>query len=131
MKDTLFDTNVERIPEAGCWLWLGCIGNGYGKFRGMQAHRYSWLLHIGSTNGLRVLHRCDIPSCVNPAHLFLGTQSDNMLDRSIKGRHENQNTHISHCKRGHEFTEENTYLRSSGNRECRTCHRLKNSGRLL
>lgn len=53
------------------------------------AHRFSWIIYFGSIpNGLHVLHHCDIPKCVNPEHLFLGTQSDNMNDMHSKGRHE-------------------------------------------
>ena len=65
--------------------------NGYGhrSFRGknMLAHRVSWILAYGEIpNGLNVLHRCDNPSCVNPSHLFLGTQKDNIKDCQQKGR---------------------------------------------
>jgi hypothetical protein len=79
----------------GCWLWTSQrTPEGYGQFhfgrRGTPpwyAHRLAWELSNGPIpDGLSVLHHCDTPSCVNPQHLFLGTQTDNMQDASRKGR---------------------------------------------
>ncbi len=75
-----------------CWLWTGAKKiDGYGQFgvlnKTQQAHRVSWELHYSPIPpGLHVLHRCDNPPCVNPAHLFLGTNADNVKDRIEKGR---------------------------------------------
>jgi hypothetical protein len=75
-----------------CWLWTACVNTyGYGcitiEYTMYQAHRVSYELEYGRVpNGQSVLHKCDTPRCVNPTHLFLGTQADNMRDRSIKGR---------------------------------------------
>lgn len=85
---------TECIPEpnSGCWLWLGyCDKNGYGGFgynwKMRIAHRFSYEAFCGPiTNGLHVLHKCDTPSCVNPDHLFLGTELDNARDKHAKGR---------------------------------------------
>jgi|SRR5579859_1508444 len=75
-----------------CWLWQGMLcGKGYGKFiferRLQYAHRVSYQLFVGSIpEGLCVLHKCDVPACVNPKHLFLGTNLDNVQDMMQKGR---------------------------------------------
>lgn len=74
---------------ADCWFWVGARHRlGYGLFNGRKAHRASWEIHCGAIPaGMSVLHRCDVRNCVNPAHLFLGTQADNMRDMVAKGRH--------------------------------------------
>lgn len=76
-----------------CWIWTARINyGGYGQFRTTgrlteYAHRVSWKLHGGPIPaGMDVLHRCDRPACVNPGHLFLGTDADNVSDRNAKGR---------------------------------------------
>lgn len=56
------------------------------EFGVYSAHRYSYRIHNGDLNGLQVLHKCDVRSCVNPDHLFLGTQSENICDMDRKGR---------------------------------------------
>lgn len=97
MKSLKERFNEKWIPvsESGCWLWIGSIsGNmGYGEIqRGdgtkIKAHRLSYELHVGSIpNNQRVLHKCDVPQCVNPHHLFLGSMHDNAIDMIYKGRH--------------------------------------------
>ena len=76
-----------------CWPWLGGKGHfGHGKFydggRRRPAHQVAFELHHGRpvTPGLFVLHDCDNPPCCNPAHLYEGTQADNMRDRDVRGR---------------------------------------------
>lgn len=75
-----------------CWYWDGCIDDvGYGrlgKYDGEnKAHRISWKLFNGEIpDGMKILHKCDIKNCVNPDHLFLGTQQDNIKDMVLKGR---------------------------------------------
>lgn len=87
-----FFEKIELITESGCWVWMGAMfSDGYGQMkinrRKELAHRISWRLHSSQiANGLDVLHRCDIPCCVNPDHLFLGTDSDNQRDSYRKGR---------------------------------------------
>ncbi len=99
----------ERIPKEsleerfwryvqktdGCWLWTASLsgkpGNAYGSLHNEgkmeKAHRISWTIHNGKIpEGIFVLHKCDNPVCINPSHLFLGTQFDNMRDMVSKGR---------------------------------------------
>ena len=75
--------------KTGCWNWKKHIGtHGYGSMsRGRLAHRVAYQKYVGPIpRGQHVLHRCDNRRCVKPAHLFIGTQSDNLKDASDKGR---------------------------------------------
>ncbi len=81
---------TERTDD--CWLFTGCKdGGGYGNLPALgqvKAHRVSWLVHRGPIpKGMKVLHKCDVRNCVNPTHLFIGTQADNVRDMMEKGRH--------------------------------------------
>jgi HNH endonuclease len=87
-----FRQRVTQEPNTGCWLWTGnTFPNGYGQIscggRKLLTHRVSFELDRGSVPADKVVcHRCDVPLCVNPDHLFLGTQSDNVSDCYKKGR---------------------------------------------
>ena len=89
----------------GCWIWNGeKTSQGYGmlKINGKRkrAHRFSYQLFVGEiAGGLCVCHRCDVPSCVNPEHLFAGTHSDNMADCVAKGRHPSSKPGNRFCRR--------------------------------
>ena len=83
---------VKGSEPDSCWLWTGSQWLGYGRFNAegktVRAHRFAYAEHFGPVpDGLDVLHRCDNPSCCNPAHLVAGSHADNMIDREIKGRH--------------------------------------------
>lgn len=88
----LFHSSYIPVTETGCWIWEKSIARkGYGimwvQNEKNGAHRYSWELYHGPIpKGMFVLHKCDVPSCVNPDHLFLGTHQDNMDDMRSKGR---------------------------------------------
>lgn len=101
-----FESRYSVDEETGCWIWMmGKNPKGYGVIGGaingkryakpgtnMLAHRVSWIIHRGEipkgkgAHGTVVMHICDNPSCVNPDHLRLGTQSDNVKDMIAKGR---------------------------------------------
>ena|SRR5258706_14366120 len=85
------DRLLAKIVKSGdCWLWTAyCDNLGYGKFKFSEtlAHRASWVLHNGPIpEGIKVLHTCDRPACINPEHLFLGTDQINIMDRQAKER---------------------------------------------
>lgn len=89
---------VDR--SRACWNWIGHRNsNGYGHIsidnRMVLSHRHAWSLERGEIPaGMFVLHHCDNPACVRPAHLYLGTKRDNALDRERRGRGYNQRKHI-------------------------------------
>ena len=135
---TRFLSKVQKT--AYCWNWTGSYttnkrGIRYGQFwfafegqprKNWKAHRFSYLLHCGEFDrNLKVCHECDNGLCVNPSHLFLGTQSDNMLDCSSKGRH--VGNRVRHkkamCPKGHPYAGDNLYLTPEGYRICKKCRR--------
>lgn len=94
MTSDVFERYVERIPFTTCWIWVGQSITGksdYGYFRENKrvvlAHRRALEWKLGKTFGEIVRHSCDTPSCVNPAHLLLGSYKDNVADAVARGRH--------------------------------------------
>jgi hypothetical protein len=134
VADRLF-AKLAQQPD-GCIEFTGaCMPNGYGRIAlGGQgggvglAHRVAWELANGPIpEDLHVCHRCDNPPCCNPAHLFLGTRSDNMRD-SVSKRRDRHGRRTS-CKNGHLYDEANTRWSPSGSRVCRACDRARNPAR--
>jgi len=138
MPDSFADRNaktfwlhVSKSKQNECWLWRGRIERsmGYGRmkvlgFRKFQfAHRFSWFLHHGSWPKV-IDHLCRNKACVNPSHLEDVTHAINVLRG---GGPTAVNARKTHCKNGHPFTKENTYLHTARNRApyrtCLTCNK--------
>ena len=123
--------NTSAGPD-GCHLWMAARDpNGYGRFRAGEttvlAHR--WILGfqrgVPLGEGENACHHCDNPPCVNLAHLYVGTHTDNMRDicESAEGHYNSRKTQ---CPRGHPYAGENLYIiPGTGSRVCRTCARLR------
>jgi hypothetical protein len=126
-KETVrFWRRVDIKSPEECWEWQGSRrGDGYGQFyvqgKHRAVHRFSFFITNFYWPSV-VRHKCDNRCCVNPHHLEGGNQSDNMKDVLERGRHFHANK--THCPHGHEYTEENTYVRpEKKGRECRACRR--------
>lgn len=98
MRESLelrIEKKIDRVTESGCWIFTGAVNHfGYGmvglggRKDGIdRVHRIMYRKHFGAIpDGMYVCHRCDVPSCCNPSHLFLGTSKDNNRDMELKKR---------------------------------------------
>ncbi len=128
-KDRLL---VDARRSGDCWLYgRAKFKTGYGQFRfegkTLSAHRASYILYKGKIPSNKcVLHICDNKLCINPNHLRVGTQSENIIDWH-KRRCDTQKPVKKHCKVGHSMTGKNValYRRTGFIRECRKCQRAK------
>lgn len=121
------------LDDRGCWEWTGARSKrGYGVFgisnprKNLCAHRYSWELANERTvpEGLQLDHLCRNPRCVNPDHLEPVTHAENVR-RGIAGQvNRERQLNLTHCKRGHEFSSDNTGRDHRGHRYCITCSRM-------
>jgi hypothetical protein len=126
--------NWSVDESSGCWLWKGYVGKrGYAVYTKLIdgkrpiAHRYVYEALIGPIpEGMTLDHLCGHPSCVNPEHLEPVTLRENVL-RGTKNPTA-LNARKTHCKYGHEFTDENTWI-YRGYRHCRECRRREDRKR--
>lgn len=129
-QEARFWAKVDRSggPDS-CWPWTAMkLAKGYGGFfHGgalTGAHRISKFLELGDLPiGKLVRHVCNNPSCVNPAHLEVGTQLENMQDRKEAGTH--ASTLKTMCPQGHPYDEQNTIIDGRGHRQCRACRKAR------
>jgi hypothetical protein len=103
-EEARFMEQVAPITESGCWIYMGKTqGLGYGTFpafgrKTIRAHRWSYDRFVGPIPaGLVVRHTCDVACCVNPKHLILGTQAENIQDKVSKGR-QAKGSRMGHAK---------------------------------
>lgn len=128
--ETRFWSLVEKRSPAECWPWNGPIikKDGRGIFSGGGLHQTAPRIALGIklgrpvAPGLFACHSCDNPNCVNPDHLWEGSNKDNLRDASAKGRVYGQQK--THCKRGHPLSGGNVYRTGYKARGCMLCQRM-------
>jgi len=123
-----FSNRINKTDS--CWLWTGTLfKQGYARvtFKGkrLKGHRVSYELYKGPIpEGLQINHtHSGNKHCVNPEHLYAGTQTDNMRDIVKHGT--NPQANKTHCPKGHEYNNINCRVNKDGGRTCRICDRLR------
>jgi len=121
---------IKKVNKTnGCWLWTAAKSDkGYGQFKlngkASPAHRISYTHFVGTIpDGLHIDHLCRNRSCVNPDHLEPVSQRENMRRGEIWNTSGKYQLKRTHCPRGHEYSDENTYVYKNS-RYCRECNRL-------
>ena len=121
---TILEEKTSINSQTGCWEWMGTITKeGYGRVTIDQKQHYVHRLSAMVFHGYRpefksliVLHKCGTKNCWHRDHVYVGTQTDNMQDKSRD---------ITHCPQGHEYTPENTYIyaqkKGGSGRGCKIC----------
>lgn len=136
-------SNVERFweyvnkrGEDDCWMWQGCIKNGYGSFwirdssyknggKMVGAHRYAYEIYFGEIEKGKIIHHiCGNKPCTNPLHMRLVSSYGKHTVEHHPESEFAQNKIKTHCIRGHEFTPDNTYIDRKGRRTCRACRKM-------
>ena len=130
----LIKVAVPADPENDCWIWIGAIAQGYGRFQvggsrakggqSFQAHRLSYLWWVGPIPEDRILdHLCRNRACVNPRHLEpVAVQTNVLRGEGFAAL----NARKTHCPRGHPYSGENLRFNVNGQRQCVTCCRRRN-----
>lgn len=126
---------VARPDLGPCWIWTAGARHGYGSFsvgtrtrqQFKQAHRVAYELEFGPIpDGFTLDHLCKVTLCVRPTHLEPVTMAENLArSDGVANRHRA----VTHCPRGHEYTEANTRREPNGRRHCRTCQTIQNAVR--
>lgn len=144
-KASMEERFFQKVNKTNsCWLWTGALNSrGYGSMgvagKAISAHRLSYTWFKGEIpEGMIVCHSCDVPSCVNPDHLWVGSYADNMNDMVNKNRQGLTSRKQDHCRKGHSFQEFEPYVRikkkgrQAGKeyRTCSECSRINDANRM-
>lgn len=151
-KNSIYERFIKllTIDSNDCWLYRTPAKNGYANFgvtkkKSYRAHRFSYQIHKGEIpEGLHIDHLCSVKNCCNPDHLEIVTPKENTRRAWQRGEAKKHPTEIAlragrignaaavakklamtHCKKGHEYSLENTLNRSSGGRDCKQCMKIR------
>lgn len=129
IKDIERLANKFTISQNGCWEWIAYIdNNGYGRIsinsKSRLAHRVMYMITNKKLNkSLEIDHLCKNRKCINPKHL----EEVEAIENTKRGDAWLYNINKTHCRKGHQYDKDNTYIYSDGRRACRKCDRLRPS----